>query len=180
MIYLIFFFNLKKYVIMKSLFNFSVILLLLFIGVSCSNNDDNPTPTPPTPVIVTFKATLNGASEVPANSSTATGTAVLYYNKTTKIFTLNLTYSGITPNNGHIHTGVVGVSGPVVFPFTNLMSPFSYTSEVLTASQEDDLLANRDYVNLHTPEFPGGEIRGQLITDNPAGTGGSGTGGGGY
>lgn len=164
---------------MKSLFNFSAILLLFFIGVSCSNSDDNPTPTP-TPVIVTFNATLNGASEVPANASTATGTATGSYNKTTKILTVNITYSGITPSMGHIHVGAVGVSGPVVFPFTDLMSPFSYTTPALSAAQETDLLANLYYVNLHTTAFPAGEIRGQLVTANPGGSGGGGGGGGSY
>jgi hypothetical protein len=176
------FFNLfltLKHIIMKSLFNFSAILLLFFIGVSCSNNDDdNPTP-PPTPVIVTFNATLNGGNEVPANASTATGTATGSYNKTTKILSVNVTYSGITPSMGHIHVGAAGVSGPVVFGFTDLMSPISYTSPALTAAQETELLANNYYVNLHTTAFPGGEIRGQLVTANPGGGGGGG-GGGGY
>lgn len=162
---------------MKSLFNFSVILLLLFIGVSCSSNNDNP--PPPTPVIVTFNATLDGASEVPANASTATGTATLSYNKTTKIFTVNVTYSGLTPTMGHIHMGAVGVSGPIIFPFTSLTSPISYTSPALTVAQETDLLANNYYVNLHTAAFTAGEIRGQLITTNPGGSGGGGGGGGG-
>jgi hypothetical protein len=161
---------------MKSLFSFSAILFLFFVGISCSNDDDNSTPNP---VIVTFNATLNGASEVPANASEATGTATASYNKTTKILTLNLTYSGITPKMGHIHVGAVGVSGPVVFPFSNLMSPFSYTSPALDATQEADLLANKYYVNLHTDAFPAGEIRGQLTTTNPGGSSGGG-GGGGY
>jgi hypothetical protein len=164
---------------MKSLFSFSAILFLFFIGISCSNDDDNPTPNP-SPVIVTFNATLTGASEVPANTSAATGTATASFNKTTKILTLNLTYSGITPTMGHIHVGAAGVSGPVVFPFSNLMSPFSYTSPALTATQEADLLANNYYVNLHTDAFPAGEIRGQLTTTNPGGSGGGGGGGGGY
>ncbi|MNS14863.1 CHRD domain protein [compost metagenome] len=161
---------------MKSLFNFSAILFLIVVGISCSEDDDNPTPTP---VIVTFNATLNGTSEVPANASTATGTATGSYNKTTKILTVNVTYSGITPSMGHIHVGEVGVSGPIVFPFTALMSPISFTSPALTAAQETDLLANDYYVNLHTDAFPTGEIRGQLVTANPGGGGGGG-GGGGY
>lgn len=164
---------------MKSLFNFSAILLLLFIGGSCSNSDDNDDYIPPTPIIVTFNATLNGASEVPANTSTATGTATGSYNKTTKVLTVNVTYTGITPTMGHIHVGAVGVNGPVVFPFTNLMSPISYTSPALDATQEADLLANNYYVNLHTSAFSGGEIRGQLTTANPGGSGGGG-GGSGY
>lgn len=164
---------------MKSLFNFSAILLLLFIGISCSNSDDNNSNPTPTPVIVTFNATLNGASEVPPNASTATGTATGSYNKTTKILTVYVTYSGITPNGGHIHVGDVGVSGPIVFPFTDLMSPINYTSPALTATQETDLLANHYYVNLHSTTYSSGEIRGQLITSNPGGGGGGG-GGGGY
>ena len=163
---------------MKSLFNFSAILLLFLIGVSCSNNDNDNNPTP-MPVIVTFNATLSGTSEVPANTSTATGTATGSYNKTTKILTVNVTYSGITPTMGHIHVGAVGVSGPVVFPFTSLMSPISYTSPALNATQEADLLANNYYVNLHTEAFPAGEIRGQLTTANPGGSSGGGGGGGG-
>ena len=163
---------------MKSLLNFSA-MILLFIGASCSSNDNDDNSAPPTPIIVTFTATLNGASEVPANASTATGTATLSYNKTTKIFTLNVTYSGLTPNMGHIHKGAVGTNGPVIFPFSDIVSPFSYTSAVLTADQETDLLANNYYVNLHTTAFAAGEIRGQLITANPGGSGG-GAGGGGY
>lgn len=162
---------------MKSLFNFSALLLLLFIGVSCSSNDDNSNPSP---IIVTFNATLSGASEVPANASTATGTATLSYNKTTKIFTVTVTYSGLTPTMGHIHMGAAGTNGPVMFPFSSLASPISYTSTALTAAQETDLMANNYYVNLHTDAFAGGEIRGQLITDNPNGSGGGSGGGGGY
>lgn len=161
---------------MKSVFGFSAILFLFFIGVSCSNDDDDPIPNP---VIVTFNAVLIGASEVPANPSTATGTATGSYNKTTKILNVKVTYSGIAPTMGHIHVGAVGVSGPVVLPFSNLMSPINYTSPALTAAQETDLLANNYYVNLHTEAYPGGEIRGQLITTNPGGSSG-GSGGGGY
>jgi hypothetical protein len=161
---------------MKPLLRFLAISFVFFIIISCSNNNDDNS----SPVIVSFDATLNGASEVPPNSTTmATGTATLSYNKTTKVFTLNVNYSGLTPTDGHIHVGAVGADGPVVFPLTSLTSPISFTSPALTTAQETDLLSNLYYVNLHTTAFPGGEIRGQLITANPAGTGGGG-GGGGY
>jgi hypothetical protein len=164
---------------MKPLLSFLAISSLFLSAISCSNSDDDPAPAP-TPIIVTFNATLNGTSEVPTNTSTATGTATMSYNKTSKILTLNVTYSGITPNDGHIHVGAVGVDGPVVFHLPSLTSPISFTSTALTTAQENDLLANNYYVNLHTEAFPGGEIRGQLITTNPGGSGGGGGGGGGY
>jgi len=167
----------QKQIIIKRIVLFSAILCVFFGTISCSNNDNNNS-TPYTP-IVSFNATLYGASEVPTNTSTATGTATLSYNKNTKVFTLNVTYSGITPTDGHVHVGAIGVDGPVVFPLTSLTSPISYTSPALTTAQEAEILANQYYVNLHTTAFPGGEIRGQLITTNPAGTGGGGGGGGG-
>jgi hypothetical protein len=112
---------------------------------------------------VTFLATLNGASEATPNASTATGTSVLSFNTTTKIFTVATVYTGLTPTAGHIHKGVVGVSGPIIFGFTSLPSPIIFTSLALDATQEADLNANLFYTNIHTAAFPGGEIRGQLL-----------------
>ena len=43
-----------------------------------------------------FKATLDGKSEVPANTSAATGTADIDYDAATKKLTWKLTYSGLS------------------------------------------------------------------------------------
>ena len=110
-----------------------------------------------------FKATLKGSDEVPSNPSTATGTSTLTYNSDTKTFTDVTSYSGITPSMGHIHKAAAGENGPVIFPFTELASPINLTSAPLTEEQVTALFADSMYVNLHTKEFPGGEIRGQLI-----------------
>jgi len=112
---------------------------------------------------VAFSATLNGASEVPANVSAAKGTASAVYNKSTGILTVNVTWSGLTATAAHIHTGAVGVSGAIIFTFPNLTSPINYTSVALTGVQESDLLANLYYVDIHSAAYPNGEIRGQLI-----------------
>ncbi len=92
-----------------------------------------------------------------------TGTATLKFNNTTKILNITVTHSIAAPTGGHIHNAAMGVNGGVVFPFSNLTSPITYTSVALTSSQEADLKANLYYVNIHTDEFPGGEIRGQLL-----------------
>jgi hypothetical protein len=162
------FLTLKKFV-MKHLIKILAFSILFAGIVSCSNND-NPAPNPN----VTFKATLNGASEVPANASTATGTATLIFNTTTKIFTITVTHDIAAPTNGHIHKGAVGVSGPPVFPFSSYTSPISYTSIALDATQEADLNAGLYYVNIHSAAFPGGEIRGQLIKQITASAGSGG------
>lgn len=146
---------------MKHLIRFITIALFVTVLGSCSKSSTTPTPTPnPT---VTFLATLNGASEVPANASAATGTATLLFNTTTKVFTITVTHNIATPTNGHIHKAAAGASGAPVFPFSTFTSPIAYTSVALDAAQEADLYANLYYVNIHTAAYSAGEIRGQLI-----------------
>ena len=128
--------------------------LIVFNLVSCKEDEpDN---------IETYKATLNGGAETPPNSSTASGNATLTYDNITKVFTVVVTYTGMTVSNAHIHKAEVGVPGNVVFGFTSFPSPINYTSPVLTTEQETDLRAGLYYVNLHSTTYPGGEIRGQL------------------
>ena len=69
----------------------------------------------------------------------------------------------------HIHgPSTVGVNGPVVFD----LMPFLTTSADgglfigslgMTVAQMNDLEDNMFYINLHTPQNSGGEVRGQLI-----------------
>lgn len=142
---------------MKTIKNILFILLsgIMLSFAACSDDDDSNT--------TTYKATINGASETPPNASTATGTATLTFNNDTKIFTVVVNYSGVTAIQAHIHKGDVGVAGGVIFGFDSPASPINYTSPALDATQEADLNANMYYVNIHSTQFPGGEIRGQLI-----------------
>jgi hypothetical protein len=66
----------------------------------------------------------------------------------------------------HIHIAPRHVAGPVVIP---LVAPSAATGSVsaCTTADPEDLAAivadpSAWYVNVHTPLFPGGEIRGQL------------------
>lgn len=136
--------------------------LLTVIGIGSCKKSSTDTTVPN----VTFVATINGASETPANASAATGTATFTYNPTTYMLSGTVSYNGITPSAAHIHKGAVGVAGAVIFPLGSAMltSPISFTSSVaLTDAQQADLMANLYYVNFHSTAFPGGEIRGQLM-----------------
>ncbi len=126
------------------------------------------------PVVIADKifevsTTLSGANEVPAVTTSATGSVKGTYNQTTKILSITTTYTGLTPTGGHIHTQVVPInatkSGGVTFNFgTSLSSPIAFpVATPLTTAQEADLLGGIMYVNLHTPANPGGEIRGNLM-----------------
>lgn len=145
---------------MKNFFRaiFAIALLTAFTG--CDDDDDNNEDN-----IMNFSANLSGASEVPANASTATGTATATYNETTNRLTISVPYSGMTASAAHIHKGAVGATGPAVFPFTSLTSPLTLSNIELTEAQEDDLLSGMYYVNIHSDDFPDGEIRGQLTED---------------
>ncbi len=139
----------------------SAAILLTFSILSSCDKDDTPAPS----TVVNFASTINGASEVPVNASTATGSATGTFDKVTKILTVNMSYTGLTATNMHIHKGPAGVSGGVLYglgtaPFA---SPISYTSPALTAGQEDSLMNNLYYLNIHSAAFPAGEIRGQLL-----------------
>jgi hypothetical protein len=115
--------------------------------------------------MLSFKADLVGASEVPPTTSKGAGTADLTYDTATKKLSYKVTYTGLTgpATMGHIHgPAAVGKNAPVAIPFANPTSPID-GSATLTAGQEADLLAGMMYVNVHTADNKGGEIRGQVV-----------------
>lgn len=134
--------------------------LCLFTVTSCNDDDDD------TDIMEDFSGTFSGANEVPAVTTTATGTLNGSYNRSTKVLTVNMTYTGLSSavTMWHIHKGAVGVSGDPVagLDFGTLgTSPFSW-SDTLTVAQETDLMNDLYYVNIHTTDHPAGEIRAQL------------------
>ncbi|HWA85056.1 MAG TPA: CHRD domain-containing protein [Opitutus sp.] len=121
---------------------------------------------------IEFKATINAAQETTGSTSTATGTAVLLYHVDTNTFDLDVVLQNFphTLSNSHIHEGAPGVAGPVV---TGLGGESVYTRDgdtlrgtftnVAHLGTPLTLLQNGAYINFHTADWPGGEVRGQLI-----------------
>ena len=110
--------------------------------------------------------TLSGASEVPTNTSTATGSATGTFNSTTNELNLTVSFNGLSANASaaDIHNGAAGTNGPVIIPFTipsSTSGTFNY-SGVITATQAIALLAGNLYINIYNATFSSGEIRGQL------------------
>lgn len=141
---------------MKNLCKILAFTFFLTVIISCNDDDKQD-------ANVTYTTTLSGANETTPNASTATGTATLVFNTTTKTFIITVVHNIAAPTAGHIHKGAAGTNGGVVYPFTTLASPISYTSVALTAEQEADLNAGLLYVNLHSAAFSSGEIRGNLV-----------------
>jgi len=109
--------------------------------------------------------TLNGASEVPPVTTTASGSASLTLVGNQLLYTVN--YSGLTGPAiaSHIHgPAPSGSNAPVIVPFvtpTGTSGSISGTTN-LTPTQVAYLLSGQTYVNVHSTTNQGGEIRGQI------------------
>jgi hypothetical protein len=112
-----------------------------------------------------MKATLDGKSENPPNTSAGTGTADIDYDAATKKLTWKLTYSGLSgpATAGHFHgPAEPGKNAGVAVAIPNATTSPAEGSATLTDAQAADLMAGKYYVNVHTAANPGGEIRGQV------------------
>jgi hypothetical protein len=116
-----------------------------------------------------FVATLTGSQEVPAVATTAKGTCTFVLNAAQNQVTATCTFSGLTSNASIAHThgnAVVGVTAPVLFNYTGVPQTTSGTigplNYAVTAQQVADMRAHLHYANIHSVNFPGGEIRGQI------------------
>jgi hypothetical protein len=126
-----------------------------------------------------FTATLEGAQEVPARTSSGGGTAVVLLSRRGDRADVSVTFNGgFTPTQAHIHRGARGTNGPVIFwlfqpgnalypSFTEIRKDWTSTpadsrDEPFSQRIIDDLRAGNLYVNFHSSTAPGGEVRGQL------------------
>ncbi|HLG41114.1 MAG TPA: CHRD domain-containing protein, partial [Chitinophagaceae bacterium] len=126
---------------------------------------------------------MTGAQENPANPSPAIGTMDVSYNTGTKVLSYKVTWQGLTDSVMlmHIHgLAPIGFNAGVV---QNIVTPSNgiypqktsnkynflqqgTISNTLTVDgvkvKEIDLLNGFYYINIHTTNYPGGEIRGQI------------------
>lgn len=121
-----------------------------------------------------FAASMNGANEVPTQGGPAVGDkdgrALQFVEVKGDKVSVTVKWRGTgKPTALHIHQGVKGTNGGVKVDFTKLLGK-SKGNRVTGTVKVDDaaLLAqlkanpNSFYANLHTAEFPGGAVRGQL------------------
>jgi hypothetical protein len=122
--------------------------------------------------VLAVQATLTtqlqgGAAEVPPGDPDGSGTASVMINTDTGQVCWEITVQNIAAATAsHIHEGAAGVAGDVVVPLDT--DGFEGSSEGCVEDQEAAALQGiidnpaGFYVNVHTADFQGGAVRGQL------------------
>ena len=135
--------------------------MVALVLAACGGSSDEDLP-------LAFSATLSGMEETPPNASAAIGAGLLTIDPDRRTLTASIVASGLADSDAHIHAAPPGLSGPIVFPLakatgTTVWSTRTALSEVQLAA----LKAGNFYFNVHSPSFPNGEIRGQIVWTMP-------------
>lgn len=118
--------------------------------------------------IFNYTVTMDGAQETPPVATAATGSGTAVIDTTANTLTLSYSFSGLSSaqTDAHIH-GFAGIgAGPA-----GVLNPLPLGSPVVnhiwnfTEPQEASILAGLTYVNIHSSNFGGGEIRGQIVPE---------------
>jgi hypothetical protein len=121
--------------------------------------------------LITFNANLTGSQEVPPVATPATGFGTVILDTVGSTITVNESWSNLTSPAvaSHIHgPGAPGVNAAILFPFNLGTGAGAITGSIpqqsfaITSTEMGQLQGGLFYMNVHSSNFPGGEIRGQL------------------
>jgi hypothetical protein len=125
--------------------------------------------------LITYNIFLTGDQAVTPNVTTASGSATVTVDDVADTVSVVLSFTGLTggaASAAHIHCCVATTAnGPVVIPFTGFPASTSgtYTNTFTGVSPANiaGIEAGLAYINIHDATFPGGEIRGDILTPEP-------------
>jgi hypothetical protein len=121
------------------------------------------------------RAFMSGDQEVPDPKTGLAvgdpdGRAVAFIKAYGTTVDYGFSWTGVTPTLGHIHQGRFGKNGPVVVklftqPVPSTILAMAGTVKNVEASTVNGIRKDPSgfYTNLHTTDFPGGAVRGQLF-----------------
>lgn len=144
---------------MKKYFGCATTLLCLFLFAQVARAES-------------YTAYLTQAQEVPASGTAATGKAHIVIDATAMTVTFTVTFTNLSSAQilGHIHgPAAVGANAGVqiTFPVVGGTSGTISGTTAITAAQIAQIRSGLGYVNIHSTNFAGGEIRGQLNKNRP-------------
>ena len=110
-----------------------------------------------------IKVTLSGAEEVPSVTTAASGSGTITVGADQSV-SGSVTTNGVAAIAAHIHVGAAGKNGPVIVPLTKTAADVWSVpvGAKLTDEQYARYKAGELYINVHSAQHKGGEIRGQL------------------
>ena len=150
----------------------SMLIITPFFSFNTASSEDNKYSTP-----------LTGMEEVPPVNTTSTGIALFEVVNNKIDFKVNVTNLDKI-KAAHIHLGEFGQNGEVIVSLLNSSVPVDVQNGTLVEGKItptdlvgalqgkniNDLIQlfnnTRTYVNIHTEQFPNGEIRGEITTVN--------------
>ena len=159
----------KSYYILLLL---STLIILPFYTFNTALSEDNKYFTP-----------LTGMEEVPPVNTNSTGIALFELLNNQIDFKVNVTNLD-NIKSAHIHLGEFGQNGEIIVSLLKSTSPLDLPNGTLVEGQvtSSDLVGplkgktineliqlfnnTKTYVNIHTEQYPNGEIRGQITTVN--------------
>lgn len=109
------------------------------------------------------KVTLSGAEEVPPATTRASGSGTIAI-APDRTVSGSVKTTGITSTMAHIHLAPRGANGPVIVPLTRSGDDtwLVPAGAKLTDEQYQAFKAGNLYVNVHSAQYPGGEVRAQI------------------
>lgn len=178
---------------MKRIAGIAALLTVTALTVTACG-EDYPNLSSLAPTKVKFSATLVGTSEVPPVTTSSAGRIELVREDSNNVlYTISTTSATDSITMAHIHAGAAGANGPVMvwlFPTeasrapgngggtaarvngvlrvnrltrsgTSFIAPFTFDSLLVR------IQAGSAYANVHSRQFPGGVIRGQIAPTAP-------------
>ncbi|MBN4054078.1 CHRD domain-containing protein [Nitrospira defluvii] len=147
------------------------LVTILLVAAGCGDDNDL-IPVSTTSTGFLGKLTADQEVTTPA-TTTATGTGAFSLNAAQTELTFDITVTGLSGGGltaAHFHNAAAGADGGVVRTLTADFTGNTATGiwkfadgQSLTPTLVTELLAGRIYVNIHTTENTGGEIRGQVL-----------------
>src|SRR6266849_1711628 len=139
-----------------------MIMSAVLAGVaSCGGGGGGSSPPAAAPTVIIRSASLDGTQA--GTGATGTGRGAVVVNPATMGITGGITFSGLTgnPTAAHIHRASTTVAVGLTLASDNATG-ILLDNLTLSAADYAELLAGTLYFNVHTVQFPNGEIRGQI------------------
>jgi hypothetical protein len=117
--------------------------------------------------LTVFTMAMSGSDVMPPNSSTASANVVVSLDRSTGALTVTGTFKGLSSNatEADIHgPAAAGAIAPAIVPLQvqTAMSGAVMGTRTMDTSSMNEMINGMTYVDIHSVNFPDGEIRAQI------------------